>query len=83
MAVRTPVDEFVIRLGRVVDYHSDRGLGTLAATSATGHEQTYPFHCTAIADGGREIAEGTPVSFLVGPVGPGIWEAIEVRPTQP
>ena len=83
MAGRTPVDEFALRLGRVIEYRSDRGLGTLEGTSASGEAQVYPFHCTAIADGGREIADGAAVSFLVGPIGLGVWEAVDVRPTAP
>jgi len=42
---------------------------------------TFPFHCTAIANGTRRIAPGTAVEFDVVAGLPGRWEAaaIEVR----
>ncbi len=66
--------------GRVIDYASDRGLGTLVSTDASGGDgRIYSFHCTNIADGSREIADGAAVVFRVHAVGPGVWEAVEVQ----
>ncbi len=46
--------------GVVTSFNSHRGLGYI---SADGVE--YLFHCAEIADGTREIAVGTLVSFVV------------------
>ncbi len=73
---------FETRHGTVTSYESARGLGTLSARGSGASDQRYAFHCTAIADGSREIAEGAHVSFRVGAVGPGTWEAIDVRPVE-
>ncbi len=68
-------------IGRVIGYESARGLGTLVEIAPDGRETgQHLFHCTAIAGGGREIDEGTTVVFRLSPVGPGSWEATEVRP---
>jgi len=71
------------RLGRVVNYEADRGIGLVretigrpagapsrldeapAAGEAVG--RTYRFHCTAIADGSRMIANGAAVAFVLVP----------------
>jgi CspA family cold shock protein len=45
--------------GTVSAFDADRGLGTV--TGDDGHE--LPFHCTAVADGSRQIAVGTKVAF--------------------
>ncbi len=75
-----PVDAFDAQRGRVVEYESDRGLGTLVSVDRTGRDGTaYLFHCTEIVDGNREIANGVDVTFRVGAVGPGRWEATDVR----
>ena len=63
----------------VTAYDSDVGLGTV---TMTGGEQ-YRFHCTAIADGSRDIALGTAVVVDIGPAGPGVWEARRVVPAGP
>jgi CspA family cold shock protein len=55
--------------GVVAAFDEARGLGTLESDG-----QTYPFHCTQIADGSRTIAVGTAVSFEVRPGGMGRWE---------
>ncbi len=52
------------------------GLGVIA----TSDDVAYDFHCTAIADGTRTIEPGTEVSFIIGPAGPGRWEAIRLDP---
>jgi cold shock CspA family protein len=53
--------------GRVAEFDGDRGLGVLVADD--GRE--LPFHCTAIADGSRQIDPGTRVGFVTfpGPLG--------------
>jgi cold shock protein len=40
---------------------------------------TFSFHCTAIADGTRRIAPGTPVEFDVVAGLPGRWEAAVIE----
>ncbi len=72
----TVVPPFELMLGVVVDFDADRGLGTVRTTGANA---TVDFHCTAIVDGSRRIDPGTPVAFVVGPAGPGRWEARSVR----
>ena len=67
-----------LHVGVVIDFDEDRGLGTVGAG-----DQQWMFHCTTIAGGGRSIAVGTPVAFVVRAGGPGRWEAFEVTPTGP
>ena len=57
--------------GRVTAFDDPRGLGEVTADDGT----TYPFHCTAIADGTRTIAEGATVHFEVVAGRMGRWEA--------
>ena len=66
------------RQGTVRSFDERRGLGEIAADDG----KTFPFHCTAIADGTRRVAPGTAVEFDVVAGLPGRWEAaaIEVRP---
>ena len=61
--------------GRVSDFDDPRGLGTVTAEDGA----TYPFHCTAIADGSRTIEVGTAVEFEVVPGRMGRWEASGLR----
>ena len=65
------------RQGTVRSFDERRGIGEIAAEDG----KTFPFHCTAVADGTRRIAPGTPVEFDVVAGLPGRWEAatIEVR----
>jgi cold shock CspA family protein len=56
----------------------DSGLGLGVVITALG--DWYPFHCTAITDGSRQIEVGRDVTFVVGPGGPGRWEARQVMP---
>ena len=44
--------------GIVTDFYRDDGLGVIEADGLR-----YPFHCIEIADGSRDIAVGTAVSF--------------------
>ena len=59
------------RTGSVSAFDSHRGLGVII--DADGNE--YAFHCTAIADGTREIAEGASVRFDLVAGRLGRWEA--------
>lgn len=57
--------------GKVERFDKDVGLGEVMAADG----QLYPFHCTEIADGSRDIAVGAEVSFVVAPGHRGTWEA--------
>ena len=61
--------------GTVVAFDSRRGLGEIRSED----DRVYPFHCTKIADGTREIPVGTPVEFTVAPGPLGRWEAVTIR----
>ncbi len=70
--------------GTVVEFDESRGLGIVrredgGVGSARGPVR-YPFHCTAIADGSRNIAVGTPVTWSVAPGRMGRWEAVGIVP---
>jgi CspA family cold shock protein len=45
--------------GRVTEFDEVRGLGTITADDG----RTYPFHCTQITDGTRQIDTGQAVRF--------------------
>ena len=62
--------------GIVSEFDEPRGIGTVT----TDDGRTLLFHCTAIADGTRTIAEGTVVVVDVAPGLPGRWEAASVTP---
>jgi CspA family cold shock protein len=52
--------------GRVAAFDREIGLGEVASVDGV----TYPFHCIEIADGSRDIAVGTVVTFsLLGKLG--------------
>ena len=63
--------------GRVVSFDDPRGYGTVVADDGRG---PWFFHCTAIADGTRTIAEGAGVTFEVVAGHQGRYEAIDLRP---
>jgi cold shock CspA family protein len=65
------------RRGTVRTFDERRGLGEIESDDGT----TFPFHCTAIANGSRRIAEGAQVEFDLVAGLPGRWEAaaIEIR----
>lgn len=63
----------VPHVGRVASYDSARGLGTVVAGEAE-----YRFHCTAIADGTREIEPGSRVAVLLVPGLGGVLEGRSV-----
>ena len=56
-------------------FDSKRGLGEIRGAD----DRRYPFHCTKIADGSREIAVGVAVEFNVAPGPLGRWEAVAIR----
>jgi CspA family cold shock protein len=62
--------------GVVESFDDPRGLGVVRSDDGVD----YPFHCTAVADGTRTIAVGTPVSFRVAAGRRGRWEATDLRP---
>jgi cold shock CspA family protein len=66
----------VSETGIVREFDDGRGLGTVTADDGG----TYPFHCTAIADGTRSIEAGARVRFdvVAGPLGR--TEAGAIRP---
>lgn len=66
------------RRGRVADFDESVGLGTVDSGG-----ETYPFHCTQIADGSRRIAAGTEVTFTILAGRRGVWEAAGVTPAPP
>ncbi len=61
--------------GRVASFDDQVGAGTVRAD---GTDEVWYFHCTRIADGSRQIAEGAWVSFDVHP-GPTGLEAVDLR----
>ena len=72
--------------GTVATFDVDSGLGTVAVSDpdrtvavSDPDGTSYGFHCTEIADGTRSIEVGTQVAFVVGPAGPGVWEAKQLR----
>ena len=65
------------QVGAVVAFDEAGGYGTVAGA---GTEHRWFFHCTAIADGSRTIAVGTPVQFQVAAGRMGRYEAIALRP---
>ena len=63
--------------GRVEAFDPRRGLGEVRGAD----DRVYPFHCTKIADGTREIPVGVAVEFSVAPGPLGRWEAVDIRRT--
>ena len=63
-------------LGAVTDFDDAVGLGLVT----TDDDVEYPFHCTAIADGTRTIAEATAVRFEGVAGRMGRWEATAISP---
>jgi cold shock CspA family protein len=61
--------------GRVRTFDERRGLGEIESDDGA----TIPFHCTAIANGTRRIAQGTAVEFDVVAGLPGRWEAAAIE----
>lgn len=63
-----------LRLGSVSSYEAERGLGLIAGPDGSEHL----FHCTAIADGSRQIEVGEQVAFLLVAAHGGRYEASQV-----
>jgi len=59
------------KTGVVTAFDEPRGLGVVRADDGS----TYPFHCTALADGTRDVALGTRVVFCVAAGHGGRYEA--------
>lgn len=62
--------------GSVESFDKDVGLGEVRAEGG----RLYPFHCTEISDGSRDIAVGKEVTFAVAPGHLGSWEARRLEP---
>jgi cold shock CspA family protein len=63
--------------GVVVQFDEGRGLGEIEDEDG----RRYPFHCTRIADGSRDVPVGAKVEFTVAPGHLGRWEAVAIRVT--
>lgn len=74
MTGATPAGPAAPRRGTVTAFDEDRGLGTVTAEDGT----SFGFHCTALTDGSRRVAVGTPVTFVVEPAHLGQMEARRV-----
>jgi cold shock CspA family protein len=68
-----------VRIGTVTEFDDPRGIGVVTDDAGT----EFPFHCTAIADGTRQIAVGTSVRFVGRPGRLGRWEATDIAPATP
>ncbi len=65
--------------GKVSGFDADAGLGTVRRdTDGTEHA----FHCTAIADGSRQIDSGVVVTYELVAGHAGKWEATDLRPLE-
>lgn len=62
--------------GEVVEFDERRGTGTVV-TDGGG---THPFHCTAVADGSRNVPVGVAVHFRLVAGHLGRWEATDLVP---
>ncbi|MGH9125711.1 MAG: cold shock domain-containing protein [Acidimicrobiales bacterium] len=62
--------------GVITAFDAEAGLGSVRADGG----QLYPFHCTQIADGSRQIDEAAKVEFEVVAGHGGQWEAAALRP---
>lgn len=62
-----------IHRGTVAEFDDARGAGWVI-----DGEQSWPFHCTGVADGSRSIDPGAEVSFRIVPGRLGKWEATDL-----
>jgi cold shock CspA family protein len=62
----------VVRLGVVSEYDAERGLGVVRED---GDGAEHGFHCTAIADGTRQVEVGAEVAYVVERAHGGRYEA--------
>ncbi|MGH9022580.1 MAG: hypothetical protein ACRDV9_05700 [Acidimicrobiia bacterium] len=65
-----------VSTGTTTVFDNHRGLGEIQGDDGA----RYPFHCTRIADGSRDIGVGIRVEFTVAPGPLGRWEATAIRP---
>ncbi len=67
--------------GTVTAFDVKRGLGEVEVEDGDGDGdgKRYPFHCTQIADGSRDIPVGAKIEFEVVPGPLGRWEAATIR----
>lgn len=72
MPAQTP--RFRTRCGTVAEFDTAVGLGVLCEADGTRH----PFHCTAIADGSRDIPVGSEVTFALVAARAGRYEATDI-----
>ncbi len=64
------------RTGVVASFDDPRGIGVVRGDDGVD----YPFHCSAISDGTRQIEEGAAVRFDVVAGRQGQWEAAGIAP---
>jgi cold shock CspA family protein len=65
-------------VGTVIEFDEAAGYGVVGGDQP---DARWFFHCTAIADGTRKIAPGTPVRFEVVAGRLGRFEGVNLRPT--
>ncbi|MGI9578732.1 MAG: hypothetical protein ACR2OH_11065 [Microthrixaceae bacterium] len=70
------IQQRLTRFGTVTDFDEPVGLGELTDSEGAVHS----FHCTAIADGSRDIQVGAEVSFRLEPGRKGQMEAVDLCP---
>ena len=75
--IEVAIEPQAARRGTITAFDEHVGLGTLI-DGDDGAE--YPFHCTAIGDGTRNIPVGIPVAFRVAPPRHGRIEATDIWP---
>jgi cold shock CspA family protein len=61
--------------GRVVEFDVAQGLGVIEGTDGS----RLSFHCTQLADGGREVPVGAEVRYDIVPGSAGVWEAAAIE----
>jgi cold shock CspA family protein len=59
------------QVGKVEAFDKEVGLGQVRASDG----RLYPFHCTEISDGTRDIAVGAKAAFVIAAGHRGTWEA--------
>jgi hypothetical protein len=59
----------------VIAFDAHAGLGEIETESGS----RFPFHCTAIANGARDIPVGVAVEFAAAPGAAGRWEATSIQ----
>lgn len=62
------------RIGTVKEFDEPVGLGIVVEDDGT----EWPFHCTAVADGSRQIEPTTAVTFRLGAARAGRFEAVDL-----